>query len=110
MTSALHSTDSRWVCAQTTAQEVAEAVLCASSIGLAVSARSGGHSYAAYGLGGENGSLVIDMSAFDTVSVEPESGVATIGAGNRLGEIILGLTSAGRAMVSSAVFTVSAES
>merc|ERR1711939_445660 len=82
----------------TTAQEVAEAVLCASSIGLAVSARSGGHSYAAYGLGGENGSLVIDMSAFDTVSVEPESGVATIGAGNRLGEIILGLTSAGRAM------------
>jgi hypothetical protein len=34
-------------------QQVAQAVSCAASAGYKVSARAGGHSYAAYGLGGE---------------------------------------------------------
>jgi FAD/FMN-containing dehydrogenase len=63
-----------------------------------VVSRSGGHSYIANGLGGKNGSFVVDMSNFKTVSVDPNTQVATIGPGNRLGDVALALNNAGRAM------------
>ncbi|KAF8194117.1 glucooligosaccharide oxidase [Pholiota molesta] len=63
-----------------------------------VVSRSGGHSYIANGLGGKNGSFVVDMSNFKTVSVDPNTKVATIGPGNRLGDVALALNNAGRAM------------
>lgn len=63
-----------------------------------VVARSGGHSYIANGLGGKNGSFVVDMSNFNTISVNTSSNVATIGSGNRLGDVALALNNKGRAM------------
>ena len=56
-----------------------------------VNARSGGHSYAGYGLGGVNGHLVIDLSKIKDIVVDQETGTAVVGAGNRLGDIALGL-------------------
>lgn len=69
-----------------TAQDVQKYVKCAAKYGVAVVGRSGGHSYASYGVGGRNGSLVIDMSKMKSVTLDA-SGTAKIQTGNRLGEI-----------------------
>ncbi len=60
---------------------------CATSTGTKVTARSGGHSYAAYGLGGEDGHLVIDLRNFQEISLDNQAHVATVGAGVRLGNL-----------------------
>lgn len=83
----------------TTVLQVSAAVVCAGHYGAKVAARSGGHSYAAFGLGGQNGSLVVDMKRFRTLEVDAETQVATVGAGRRLGDIATYLfESAGRAL------------
>ncbi|EJU00092.1 hypothetical protein DACRYDRAFT_117678 [Dacryopinax primogenitus] len=69
-----------------TSAEASAAVQCAADAGVPVSARSGGHSYAAYGLGGADGFLVVDLSNFNTVSLDTSSGHAIVGTGLRLGE------------------------
>ena len=66
---------------------------------ITVTARAGGHSYAAYGLGGEDGHLVVDLRNFNNISVDVVTGIATIGAGCRLGDIAIALfNQAGRAL------------
>ncbi|KAL8290576.1 hypothetical protein RQP46_002834 [Phenoliferia psychrophenolica] len=79
------------------ASDVSAAVLCASAAGVHVSARGGGHSYASYGLGGTDGALVIDMSGFKDISVG-EDGVASVGGGQRLGDVALKLNDQGRGL------------
>lgn len=79
------------------ARDVSSAILCAASAGVPVSARSGGHSYASYGLGGTDGALVIDLSAFTDIELS-DDGTAKVGAGNRLGEIALELNDQGRGL------------
>ncbi|KAJ7270858.1 glucooligosaccharide oxidase [Mycena rebaudengoi] len=81
-----------------TPKEVAEVIKIGAANGLHVSARSGGHSYIANGLGGENGTLVIDMSRFATVTVNAAAKTAVIGTGSRLGEIAVALNKYGLAM------------
>jgi FAD/FMN-containing dehydrogenase len=78
------------------APQVSAAVSCSSKYNLKIAARSGGHSYAAYGLGGHNGSLVVDLKQFAKLQVDNETGIVEIGAGNRLGNIALGLYAQGR--------------
>ena len=64
-----------------------------------MNARSGGHSYAGYGLGGANGHLIIDLSKFRGVEVDNTTGTAIVGAGNRLGDVAIALfDQAGRAL------------
>ncbi|RPA91607.1 FAD-binding domain-containing protein, partial [Choiromyces venosus 120613-1] len=49
---------------------------------------AGGHSYVAHGLGREEGGmLVIDMAKFNPVSLNSETGIATVGGGVRLGNM-----------------------
>ncbi|KDN34598.1 hypothetical protein RSAG8_12297, partial [Rhizoctonia solani AG-8 WAC10335] len=69
-----------------TAQDVQKYIKCGASSGVAVVGRSGGHSYASYGVGGKDGSLVIDLSKMKAVAVDA-SGSAQIQTGNRVGEI-----------------------
>ena len=45
-----------------------------------------------------DGSVIIDMSNFVQISVDPTTFIATIGPGNRLGDIALSLNNAGRAL------------
>lgn len=78
-------------------QEIAQALSCASHAGVKVSARGGGHSYASYGLGSGDGALVIDLGNFRDIKVDG-SGRASIGAGNRLGDIYLALNDQGWAI------------
>lgn len=81
----------------TTIEEVSSAVSCASQFGFTVSAKSGGHSYASYGFGEDNG-LVIDLSSLKSIQVNSDSNTAQFGSGVRLGDLALALNEQGRAM------------
>ncbi|GAA5992204.1 hypothetical protein JCM11641_001014, partial [Rhodosporidiobolus odoratus] len=74
--------------------QISTLLTCANTSNIAVSARGGGHSYASYGLGGDDGALVVDLNNFRDVRVD-EKGVAKVGAGNRLGDIYLALDNQG---------------
>ncbi|KAN0064079.1 hypothetical protein ACQY0O_003243 [Thecaphora frezii] len=52
-----------------------------------ISPKGGGHSYAAYSLGGQDGSVVVDLRHFDTISIDANAKTATVGAGVRLGTL-----------------------
>ncbi|KAA8564783.1 hypothetical protein MFRU_008g03760 [Monilinia fructicola] len=78
-----------------TPEEVGHSVTCAAKAGLKVQPRGGGHSYASYSIGGHNGSVVVDMSGFDDIVVDQETFVAKIGAGQRLGNVALGIHAQG---------------
>jgi FAD/FMN-containing dehydrogenase len=71
----------------TTESHIQSALACALQQGVKVAARSGGHSYGAHGLGGADGYLVIDMRDMSSVVLDPETNIATIGPGARLGKV-----------------------
>jgi len=75
------------------ASDVQTAVKCAKASNVAVAPRSGGHSFEGYCIGGQDGSLVIDLSAIKTVKVTGTgaSARAKIGSGIRLGPLYLSL-------------------
>ncbi|KAI8624180.1 Glucooligosaccharide oxidase [Xylariaceae sp. FL1651] len=78
-----------------TIEQVAQAVLCASSFGLKVQARSGGHSYASHSSGGANGSAVIDLRKFQDVVLCNDE-IVRVGGGVRLGKLALGIYQQGK--------------
>jgi FAD/FMN-containing dehydrogenase len=100
----------------TTRQHVSNSVLCAAEAGVKVQARSGGHSYGSFSLGGKNGSLVVDLQSFNTVSLDkceshlhyfcafryrtadnfPATGIVAVGGGARLGNLGLGIYNQGQ--------------
>lgn len=63
---------------------------------ITVTAKSGGHSYASHGLGGEDGHLVVDMRHFDSVTVDQAAHTAVVGTGGRLGNVPLALYDQGK--------------
>ncbi|KAK3938847.1 FAD-linked oxidoreductase sord [Diplogelasinospora grovesii] len=81
------------------AEEVSAVVKCAAQNNIKVQAKSGGHSYANYGLGGEDGAISVDLVNFQYVWVNTtaDSWQAHIGAGGRLGDIDDELHKYGRA-------------
>ncbi|KAI1791689.1 FAD-binding domain-containing protein [Ganoderma leucocontextum] len=66
---------------------VAAAVKCGAKTGVKVNARSGGHSYAAFALGGEDGHLTVSLDNLRHLSLNGTKG--TFGAGNHLGDVAL---------------------
>lgn len=70
-----------------TVKHVQNAVNCGAAVGLKVSARGGGHSYTSLGLGGENDHLVVDLTYMNSISVNADTHIATVGAGARLGDV-----------------------
>jgi len=70
-----------------TPTEVSSSLKCAKLYGVKVQPRGGGHSYASFGLGGKDGSLVVDMNRFNTVDVDATTYIATVGSGVRLGNM-----------------------
>ncbi|KAF9984440.1 hypothetical protein BGZ75_003977 [Mortierella antarctica] len=73
--------------------DVQTAVQCATANNVPVAPRSGGHSYEGYSLGGQDGSLVLDLGGLTSITVK--HGVAKIGAGVRLGKLYLELFNQG---------------
>ncbi|KAK7045778.1 hypothetical protein VNI00_007179 [Paramarasmius palmivorus] len=80
----------------TSVADVAKAVSIGASKKVNIVARSGGHSYIANGLGGKDGALVIDMSGMKSITVNSDTGLAIVGAGNRLGDVASRLNNYGR--------------
>ncbi|SPO30562.1 related to 6-hydroxy-D-nicotine oxidase [Ustilago trichophora] len=71
---------------------VQQAVLCASEHSEApIAARSGGHSFAGYGSGGMDGSVVIDLARLNSIVSHPNKGTVEVGPGARLGDVVKGL-------------------
>ena len=71
---------------------MAQIVTCAAGAGMNVSTRSGGHSYAAFGL---TGNVVVDLSNFKNLTVD-SSGIAVSQSGLLLGELAEGLWNHGQ--------------
>ncbi|KFY77009.1 hypothetical protein V499_03529 [Pseudogymnoascus sp. VKM F-103] len=67
--------------------QVAAAVACGAAHKVKVTPKAGGHSYASLSLGGEDGHLVIELDRLAGVSLNRETGIATIGPGARLGDV-----------------------
>ncbi|KAF2279807.1 FAD-binding domain-containing protein [Westerdykella ornata] len=70
-----------------TAEQVAAIVKCANDFSLKVQPRSGGHSYANYGIGGTDGAIVVDLKNFQQFSIDKSTWKATIGGGTLLGDV-----------------------
>ncbi|KAL8996219.1 MAG: hypothetical protein Q9169_004241 [Polycauliona sp. 2 TL-2023] len=70
----------------TTVQHISDAVGCAAQNNVKVQPRGGGHSYAAFGLGGQNGAMVIDLQSFQEVTLDANN-IAKVGGGVRLGNL-----------------------
>lgn len=74
----------------TTTQHISDAVVCAGAHNVKVQPRGGGHSYASFSTGGQDGSMVIDLQDFQQTNVDAD-GVATVGGGVRLGNMALAI-------------------
>lgn len=79
----------------TNTEEIQAAVLCAVESDLKVAAKSGGHSYASMGLGGGDGSLVIQLDRIHEVTLR-EDDTAVVTGGTRLGYAALELYKQGK--------------
>ncbi|KAG0262860.1 hypothetical protein DFQ27_002070 [Actinomortierella ambigua] len=82
-----------------TVDDAGAAIQCAAKYNISIAPRSGGHSFEGYGQGGRDGSLVIDVNQFQQFSMDAQTGVATIGAGTRLGPLYMRLWEAGQFLV-----------
>lgn len=77
-------------------EEVSKVVKIAAKYDVPVQARSGGHSYGSYSLGGRDGALVVDLAEMSGVVVDQKTWRATIGGGTRLKEVTSGLLEQGK--------------
>ncbi|KAM7189947.1 Glucooligosaccharide oxidase [Rhypophila sp. PSN 637] len=68
-------------------EQIRNAVLCGKKLGIKVSAKSGGHSYASFGFGGEDGHLIVQLDRMNEVTYDADTDVATVQAGTRLGHL-----------------------
>jgi FAD/FMN-containing dehydrogenase len=70
-----------------TSQLVSAAVRVANQFDLKVQARSGGHNYANYGLGGVDGHLIVDLKYMDGFNMDRTTWQASVGPGVILKEL-----------------------
>jgi FAD/FMN-containing dehydrogenase len=70
-----------------TIPQIQAAVNCGRTVGLKVTAKGGGHSYASSGLGGENGHLVIELDRMFNVTLNKTTNIAVVQPGARLGHV-----------------------
>ncbi|KAF7309498.1 Reticuline oxidase [Mycena indigotica] len=78
-----------------TTKDIVGILNCAAASDVKVQARSGGHSYGNYGLGGEDNAVVVDMVNFQQFSMDKNTWKAKIGSGTRLGDVTKKLHDAG---------------
>ncbi|KAL2060818.1 hypothetical protein VTL71DRAFT_8870 [Oculimacula yallundae] len=75
------------VISPTTPEQIASGLACAAAAGLKVACRNGGHSYGSYGVGGNDGALVIRMDSFQSTSYDVTTGLFTYGGGSIVGDV-----------------------
>jgi FAD/FMN-containing dehydrogenase len=84
----------------TDVKHIQGAVQCAAKLGLKINPKSGGHSYGSFGLGGENGHVVVELDRMNKVTVDSSTNIATVQAGARLGHVFTELNRQGRRAIS----------
>ncbi|KAI1469469.1 putative glucooligosaccharide oxidase [Daldinia caldariorum] len=82
------------------AQDVSGFIKCAVANNIKVQPKSGGHSYANYGLGGQDGELVIDLVNLQNFSMDTNTWQASIGGGTRLSDVTTKLHNNGKRAIS----------
>jgi len=70
-----------------TSEQIAAIVKCAVDNSLKVQSRSGGHSYANYGIGGQDNAIVVDLKNIQHFSMDKSTWQATIGGGTLLEDV-----------------------
>ncbi|KAJ3958714.1 hypothetical protein N0V92_004704 [Colletotrichum tropicale] len=70
-----------------TTEHIQAAVKCGRDNGVKVTPKCGGHSYANFGFGGEDGHLMLELDHMYNVTLDNATGIATVQAGSRLGHI-----------------------
>ncbi|KAK6441720.1 hypothetical protein LTR95_002053 [Oleoguttula sp. CCFEE 5521] len=88
------------VAVPTTIAQIQAAVNCGRLSGVKVTAKSGGHSYASFGLGGEDGHLMIELDRMFNVTVNSTTNIAIVQPGARLGHVTNQLYSQGGRAIS----------
>ncbi|KAJ3566769.1 hypothetical protein NPX13_g7011 [Xylaria arbuscula] len=88
------------VAVPTTAEQIQKAVICGAQSGYKVTPKCGGHSYASYGLGGEDGHLVLQLDRMYAVKLDTETNTATVEPGTRLGHLAVELWAQGKRAIS----------
>ncbi|KAI0181117.1 putative glucooligosaccharide oxidase [Hypoxylon sp. FL1284] len=83
-----------------TSEDVSNIVKCAVANSVKVQAKSGGHSYANYGLGGQDGELVIDLANLQNFSMNTDTWQASIGGGTKLSDVTSRLHDNGKRAIS----------
>lgn len=82
-----------------TAEEISAIVQCAISNNVKIQAKSGGHSYGNFGLGGTDGKISIDMVNFQDFTMDTNTWQATVGSGTLLGDLTTRLHDNGKRAV-----------
>lgn len=70
-----------------TTAHIQSAVKCGRDNGVKVTPKCGGHSYANFGFGGEDGHLMLELDRMYNVTLNGASGIATVQGGARLGHV-----------------------
>ena len=83
-----------------TTKHIQDAVRCGVEAGVKVSPKSGGHSYANFGFGGEDGHLILELDRMNEVVLDTETGLASVQGGSRLGHGAAGLYEQGKRGIS----------
>ncbi|KAL2688999.1 hypothetical protein Neosp_003049 [[Neocosmospora] mangrovei] len=78
--------------------EISETLACAVKHKRKVQPRSGGRDFINKCLGGADDAIVIDLKHFNHLSVDQTTGIATVGPGNLLNNLVEGLNNVGRFM------------
>ncbi|CAG8973010.1 hypothetical protein HYALB_00007858 [Hymenoscyphus albidus] len=79
-----------------TAEQVGFSITCAAMSNLKVQPKGGGHSYASFSSGGQDGSVIVDMEKFSSITVDQTTFVAKVGAGQRLGNVATAIYEQGK--------------
>ncbi|KAK1756959.1 putative FAD-linked oxidoreductase YvdP [Echria macrotheca] len=80
----------------TTAAHVQGAIACAAKLGVKANAKCGGHSYGSFGLGGEDGHLILELDRMNNVVLDNSTGIARVEGGARLGHVASELYNQGK--------------
>lgn len=84
----------------TTTKHIQDAISCGVEAGVKVTPKGGGHSYANFGFGGEDGHLVLELDRMYEVVLDAESGIASVQGGTRLGHVAAELYEQGKRGIS----------
>ncbi|KAK5741292.1 hypothetical protein LTR17_003998 [Elasticomyces elasticus] len=88
------------VAVPTIIDHIQAAMSCALKFDMKATAKSGGHSYASLGLGGEDGHLISELDRMYNVTLDTDSNVATVQPGARLGHVANELWDQGKRAIS----------